>query len=120
MFSGEFNKACITSLACKMFLLFNGEWKRQSKTHTEGISVSESCLAGTGTASFSELPSPTSVTLGCRFQPAAPHPKQVLSKHRNGLNALKKPHAYSPSFENHFALGLEAALGAVIVEYQPP
>lgn len=120
MSTGEVNKPFITSLVCEMFLPFNGERKRQSETRTAGISVSENCLAGTGTASFSELPSTTSVTLGCRFHPASPHPKQVLSKHRNGLNALKKPHAYLPSFENHFALGLEAELDAAIAEHQPP
>jgi len=105
--SEEFNKPCITSLACEMFSLFHGEWKRQSKTRTAGLSVWESCLAGAETVSFSELPSTTSVTLGRRFQTAAPHPKQVLSKHRNALNALKKPRVYLPSSENHFALVVE-------------
>lgn len=39
---------------------------------------------------------------------------QVLSKPRNGSKAPKKPHVYLPSFENHFAVGLEAESDAPV------
>lgn len=55
----------------------------QFNGHMMGISISESCLARTETVNFSEMPSTTPAT-----QPAAPCPKQILSKQSNSLNAL--------------------------------